>query len=343
MAELKDYISDSPMGLDTMGAGALNILEDLPFVGSIFGDEKAKRQQIQDVQLQKYLQDSQNEFTRDMYHEARDYESASEQMKRLKDAGLSEAAAAQALSGSSGVSQPTSSGSGSVTPLSQYQLASAEASKDQVTEQLLKSQKQQQDIVNSYLPSLQEQQIVKLKQEAKKAEEEGKLTSEQCRQQIELFDTLKDIKKSELDKLNQDVINAQEQLNLIKEQVKTQKTQQYVNSQTGKLLGAEAQTEEEKHKKEAAEAESAKYQAVVDKLRAAIASVGINPDDPSWKSILVSVASGNADALELVSTVLSQSSKTISSKPVGKALLEGMKSNPFTASSGFLLDYLFSN
>ena len=344
MAELNDYIDQSPMALDTMGSGALNVLSRVPVIGGLFEDEQNKRRQLQDVQLQKYLQDSQNEFTERMYHENRDYMSEPEQMKRMLAAGLTPAAAAEALSGgNSGVSQPTSSGSGSVTPMSQYIASSAEAAKDKVTMELLKSQKIQQDILNSKLPAMQQAQIDKLIAEAKKAEEDGKQTAEQTRQQIELFDTLKGIKQAELQQLQQLVANEAENFKLIQEQIKTQQTQQYVNSQTGQLLGQEAKTEEQRTKTERGKAKSARYQAVVDKLRAGLANAGINPDQSSWSSLLQGIGSGNVDCVHIMQNVLGQASKVLGSEPVKGAAFEALKTNPFTSSTGVLLDYIFNH
>lgn len=344
MADLNDYIDKSPAGLDTMGSGALNLFSHIPVIGGLFEDESNKRKQIQDVKLQKYLQDSQNEFTASMYRENRDYMAEPEQMQRLLDAGLTPAAAAQALSGgNSGVSQPTSSGSGSVTPMSQYMASSAESAKDKVTMELLKSQKIQQDILNSRLPKLQDAQIDKLKQEAKKAEEEGKQTAEQTRQQIELFDTLKDIKQSELQQLQQLVENEAANFSLIQEQIRTQQTQQYVNKQTGDLLGQEVETEKERTKTEKGKANSAKYQAIVDKLRAGLANAGINPDQSGWSSILQGIGSGNVDCVHIMQNVLGQASKVLGSEEVKGAVFDAMKMNPFTSSTGFLLDYIFNH
>ena len=226
-SDVKNYLESS--GQSTEPTDFSNSVQDfidnigsaIPFIGNFFSSNKADKNIKKEFEMQKYLQDDAQEFGREMTASQNEWNSAPEQMKRLLEAGVSPAAAAQGLAGSSGVTAASSpSGIASAPNIASYMSAAAEASKDRATERLLGSQTLQQDIINQYLPSVQQVTIDKLTAEAKQAEEAGKYTAEQTRQLIDFYDVTKDVKYQELSNLQQALLNAQEELQVYAEQIK---------------------------------------------------------------------------------------------------------------------------
>lgn len=338
---MADSITNQKINPDSMVA---QYLSDQLYKG--LGASKAYYDSLADFERQAIFQQDAQEYGREMTAYQNEWNSQQAQAARMKAAGSSPAAVAQAVAGNPvTTSAASASGISSAPDTSRYMTAAAESYKDYVAAELLKSQKEAQDIQNSWSPKINEETVNSLKAKAKKDEEDGKLTSEEYRQKVLLFDTVMDIKETELDNLKSALETAVKQRQALDAQISRDHAAAEVARKQVNLIGQEIETEKEETRKRRSEADSAESQAIVDNLRASIAAAGLNPDSKGWSAVLQSIVTGNLHTAEIAENVLVElkSSYKPAGKAVGHGIVKGLTGNPLTASTGLLLEYLLGD
>lgn len=247
---LQDKLSSSEQQQVLQEEAAMSsFMSDLPVIGRFFGPSADAKNAELEYQRQLALQHDAQEYGREMTDKQNEWNSETARAERLAAAGVSPSAIATELAGGSGTSSAASpSGIGSVPNLASYQTARAESAKDYVAMELLKSQKDAQDIQNADLPRINQATIDKLINDAKKAEEEGKLSAENYRQSVLLWESTLNIKEQELLNLQKEFEVANEQIAKLKTSEAVDLSQKVLNEKTAGLIDSETATEDEETK-----------------------------------------------------------------------------------------------